>query len=153
MTYNIWSGSKIRLRPVVSSDWERFHLNDQDSECARLCDAIYFPRSEDGTKTWAEKMSAKEAENDNVFLAIETLEGILVGSICTNSCNIRNGTFKYGLAVFREYRRNGYASEAIRILLNYYFEELYNIQMILMDQHLFYLQILLLKNFRYFFFE
>ncbi len=87
MTYNIWSGSKIRLRPVVSSDWEKFHLNDQDSECARLCDAIYFPRSEDGTKTWAEKMSAKEAENDNVFLAIETLEGILVGSICTNSCN------------------------------------------------------------------
>ncbi|AXI08296.1 N-acetyltransferase [Oceanobacillus zhaokaii] len=124
MVANMWSGSKVRLRPVIPSDWKYFHNNDQDSESARLCDSIYFPRSEDRTKSWAEHTSTKPSEDDNVFLAIETLDGTLVGSINANSCNPRNGTFKYGVAIFREHWRQGYASEAIRILLRYYFEEL-----------------------------
>lgn len=124
MLSNIWSGLKVRLRPVIPLDWKEFHENDQDSECARLCDSIYFPRSEDGTKAWAERTSSKTSEGDNVFLAIETLDGTLVGSITANSCDARNGTFKYGVAIFRNHWRKGYASEAIRILLRYYFEEL-----------------------------
>ncbi|MCU6707378.1 GNAT family N-acetyltransferase [Paenibacillus sp. J5C_2022] len=121
---NIWTGLKVRLRSVIPSDWKEFHENDQDSECARLCDAIYFPRSEDGTKDWAERTSTKAPEGDNVFLAIETHDGTLVGSITANSCDTRNGTFKYGVAIFRKHWRKGYASEAIRVLLRYYFEEL-----------------------------
>lgn len=42
----------------------------------------------------------------------------------TSSCDRRHGTFKYGVAIFRGHWRNGYASDAIRILLRYYFEEL-----------------------------
>ncbi len=121
---NIWSGSKIRLRPVISSDWEAFHANDQDSEGARLSDSIYFPRSEAGTKAWAERAAAQGAEGDRTFLAIETLDGTLVGSISTADCDSRNGTFKYGVAIFRAYWRKGYASEAVSILLRYYFQEL-----------------------------
>jgi RimJ/RimL family protein N-acetyltransferase len=124
MVANIWSGSKVKLRPVSPSDWKEFHDNDQDSEGARLCDSIYFPRSEDGTKAWAERTSSKASEGDNVFLAIETLDGTLVGSITTSSCDTRNSTFKYGVAIFRKHWRNRYASEAIKILLRYYFEEL-----------------------------
>ncbi|SEK76858.1 Acetyltransferase (GNAT) domain-containing protein [Paenibacillus sp. OK003] len=58
------------------------------------------------------------------MLAVETLDGVLVGSISSNNCDTRNGTFTYGVAIFREFWRNGYASEAIKILLRYYFEEL-----------------------------
>ncbi|WP_373462760.1 GNAT family N-acetyltransferase [Paenibacillus sp. V4I3] len=57
-------------------------------------------------------------------MAIESLEGTLIGSISTNSCNFRHGTFKYGVSIFREHWRNGYASDVIRILLRYYLEEL-----------------------------
>ncbi|HZG76507.1 MAG TPA: GNAT family protein [Paenibacillus sp.] len=125
MTTNIWTGDKVRLRPVSPADWKLFHENDQDSEGARLSDALYFPRSEDGTKAWAERASSAAAsEGDNVFLAIETIDGALVGSIATDRCDARNGTFKYGVAIFRNHWRNGYASEAIAILLRYYFEEL-----------------------------
>ncbi|WP_458461304.1 GNAT family N-acetyltransferase [Paenibacillus sp.] len=98
-----------------------FHL--LDSENARLCDEIHFPRSEEGTKAWAENQSAYSSNGDNVFMAIETLDGTLVGSISTNSCNLRCGNFKYGVSIFREHWRKGYASDAIKILLRYYFEE------------------------------
>lgn len=124
MIYNSWVGSKVRLRSIVATDWQEFHQNDQDSECARLCDAIYFPRSEDGTRAWAERTAAQVAEGDNIFLAIETLDGQLVGSITANNCDRRHGTFRYGVAIFRSEWRKGYAADAIRILLRYYFEEL-----------------------------
>jgi RimJ/RimL family protein N-acetyltransferase len=120
----LWSGSKIRLRPVLPADWEKFHQNDFDSECARLCDAVYFPRSEEGTKAWAEHQASKGPNGHNIMLAIETLDGHLVGSISTSSCDSRNGTFKYGVAIFREHWRRGYAAEAVKLLLRYYFEEL-----------------------------
>ncbi|WP_169088232.1 GNAT family N-acetyltransferase [Paenibacillus sp. PL91] len=121
---HIWSGNKIRLRAIVASDWEKFHQNDYDSECARASDVVHFPRSEEGTKAWAEHQASKAPDGDSVMLAIETLDGVLVGSISTHSCDPRHGTFKYGAAIFREHWRKGYASEAIMILLRYYFEEL-----------------------------
>ncbi|MGG3506162.1 GNAT family protein [Paenibacillus lautus] len=124
MNNYIWSGNKVRLRAILATDWERFHNNDFDSESARLCDVIYFPRSEEGTKNWAGNQASKGPDSDNFSLAIETLDGELVGSIVAHSCDKRHGTFKYGVAIFREHWRNGYASEAVKILARYYFEEL-----------------------------
>lgn len=120
----VWAGLKVRLRPIMPADWDKFHKNDLDSDNARLCDEIHFPRSEEGTRLWAEHQASNYSNGDKVFLAIESLEGTLVGSISTDSCNSRHGTFKYGVSIFREHWRNGYASDAVRILLRYYFEEL-----------------------------
>ncbi|MFF2017699.1 GNAT family N-acetyltransferase [Paenibacillus sp. NPDC058177] len=124
MINNIWTGDKVRLRVIVPTDWDKFHNNDLDSESARLCDMIYFPRSEEGTKNWAEHQASKGPDGDNIMLAIETLDGNLVGSINAHNCDTRHGTFKYGVAIFREHWRKGYAAEAVMILLRYYFEEL-----------------------------
>lgn len=122
--HNIWEGRFVRLRAIVPGDWACFHRNDQDSEAARLCDAIYMPRSEEGTREWTEKEAGRHPDGDNMRLAIETLDGQLVGTIISQSCDPRNGTFKYGVAIFREHWRRGYASDAVRILLRYFFEEL-----------------------------
>lgn len=124
MNMNIWQGTKVRLRSILPEDWSHFHENDQDSEGARLADIIYFPRSEAGTKSWAEHQASKGADGDNMMLAIETLAGELVGSINAHSCDPRHGTFKYGVAIFRAHWRKGYATEAVKILLRYYFHEL-----------------------------
>ncbi|WP_339845398.1 GNAT family protein [Paenibacillus sp. FSL W7-1088] len=124
MENNIWTGHKVRLRAILPTDWDKFHNNDSDSDCARLCDVINFPRSEEGTKAWAEHEASRGPDGDKIMLAVETLDGVLVGSISSNNCDTRNGTFTYGVAIFREFWRNGYASEAVKILLRYYFEEL-----------------------------
>lgn len=120
----VWLGTKIGLRPILPTDWDKFHSNDHDSEGARLSDELHFPRSQDGTKAWAERQSSTAPDGDNVMLAIETLDGELVGSISTHECNPRHGTFKYGVAIFREHWRKGFASEAVMLLLRFYFEEL-----------------------------
>lgn len=119
-----WSGSKVRLRPVKPEDWESYHNNDLDSENARLCDEIHFPRSEEGTQKWAEEQANNATDGDNVFLAIETHDGTLVGSMNTWGSNARTGTFKYGISIFRDHWRNGYATDAVKTVLRYYFEEL-----------------------------
>ncbi|MFS0553923.1 GNAT family N-acetyltransferase [Brevibacillus sp. 179-C9.3 HS] len=124
MQVNIWEGNKVRLRAVLAEDWEKFHANDQDSEIARASDAIYFPRSEAGARLWTEQQAARVPEGDNIRLAIETLEGELVGTINSHHCDARNGNFQYGVAIFGGHHRKGYASEAVKIFLHYFFQEL-----------------------------
>jgi RimJ/RimL family protein N-acetyltransferase len=125
MTTNIWLGEKVRLRAMVPEDWRAFHKNDEDTESARLCYEIPFPRSEAGSMKWAESTAAATPRDDCYRFVIENLAGEVVGTINTFECNRRYGTFKYGLGIFRPHWRKGYASEAIRLLLRYYFEELH----------------------------
>lgn len=124
MSPYIWQGNKIRLRPIDPSDWEKFHANDLDTEAARLSDAVHRPRSPEGTRLWAERVANDPGDGGNARFAIETLSGELVGSMNAHSCDQRNGTFKYGLAIFRDHWRKGYGRESIQLLLRYYFDEL-----------------------------
>ncbi|MCM3750256.1 GNAT family N-acetyltransferase [Paenibacillus pasadenensis] len=119
-----WQGARVRLRPINPEDWELFHDNDGDMEAARACDLIYFPRSEEGTRQWAEKKAEEEPEGDSVALVIETLDGELVGSLNAHHCDPRGGSFQYGIALFRPHWRKGYSSEAVLLLLRYFFHEL-----------------------------
>ncbi|GGE39783.1 N-acetyltransferase [Pullulanibacillus camelliae] len=113
------------LRAIESQDWEAFHVNDEDSEAARLSDIIYPPRSTDAAQKWAEEQALKEKEGHDWMLAIESLETEQVaGTIVTYNSDQTNGSFYYGLAIFRPYWRRGYAKEAIHLLMNYFFNEL-----------------------------
>jgi RimJ/RimL family protein N-acetyltransferase len=55
---------------------------------------------------------------------IENREGHAVGTIHTFECDRRNGTFKYGLSIDRDFWGQGYAQDSIRLVLKYYFMEL-----------------------------
>lgn len=121
---NIWEGKLVRLRPIQPSDWGKFHKDGSDSEIARMNDAIYGPRTEEGTRKWTEGESERGWDGHHFRLAIENLEGGLVGSISTDKCDSRNGTFRYGVSIFREHWKKGFASDAIRIVVRYFFDEL-----------------------------
>jgi RimJ/RimL family protein N-acetyltransferase len=120
---NIWQGNCVRLRALLASDWEYFYQQDQDSATARDCDQIYFPRSEEATRLWAERAARESATEDQGRWVIENNAGIAVGVINTFDCDPRNGTFKYGLAIGQDHRRQRHARDAITILLRYYFGE------------------------------
>lgn len=120
----IWQGARVRLRGVEPGDWETFDRWDQDSEIARLCYHVEFPRSQEGTKKFAAEAATAEPKGQAYRWMIETLDGVPVGTINTHSCDPRHGTFGYGLAIAREHWRKGYASEAICLVLAYYFREL-----------------------------
>ena len=123
-TGNIWQGRQIRLRAIEPSDWQTFHEWNLDSETARLGYQLHFPRSEEAAREWARREAARHPEGDEVRLVIEAPDGNMAGTINTYSCNLRNGTFSYGIALRSEYRQQGYAAEAIKLLLRYFFREL-----------------------------
>jgi RimJ/RimL family protein N-acetyltransferase len=121
---NFWQGERVKLRAIEPSDAETYFQWNQDSERARNLSFVWPPTSLASVRAWAEEQSQKKLENDAYHWVIENLEGVPVGSIATHDCNRRNGTFSYGVDVVREHQRKGYASDAIRLVLKYYFEEL-----------------------------
>lgn len=119
-----WEGENIRLRALEPTDAEFFFRLQQDTERNRLLDFLHPPRSRAALEDWAQEKAKRELENDAFQWLIETLAGDPVGSIATQTCNPRDGTFSYALDVAREHQRRGYASEAIVMVLRYYFQEL-----------------------------
>ena len=124
MPANFWQGPRIRLRGVEPADWAAHYAWDQDSDLARRLDHVYFPRSEEATKRWAVQAATRDPVGDVFHFEIETRAGDLVGSLGTHACDRRAGTFEYGIAIQPAHQRQGYASEAITLVLRYYFEEL-----------------------------
>ena len=121
---NYWQGTRIRLRAIEPADAEIIYQWNQNSERARNLDFVWPPSSRASVDAWTHAQSLKHMENDQFRWIIETLQSIPVGSIDTHSCNPRYGTFGYGIDIAPEHRRKGYACEAIRLVLRYYFEEL-----------------------------
>ena len=124
MDHNFWQGRRVRLRGLEPSDAEHFIRWNLDSERARHLDFLWPPVSEAGVRAWVEEQSKKKLENDTFQWIIETSAGQAAGSIATHHCNAHDGTFSYALDVARQHRRQGYASEAIALVLRYYFHEL-----------------------------
>lgn len=122
---NIFTGNLIRLRGIESEDWEYFyHADREETESARNVDEIWFPNTQARAQQWAEELAKRQmVENDEYTFVIETPAGVTVGTISTHAVHKRNGTFRYGLAIHPNHRRKGYAAEAIRLVLNYYFNE------------------------------
>jgi RimJ/RimL family protein N-acetyltransferase len=122
--HNIWQGERVRLRAIEPEDWKTFNQWDLDSDTARECYWVPFPKSQEAARKWAMDLSLEAPKEDAIKLVIENREGELVGTINSHTCDPRKGTFKYGLAIRREHQRKGYATEAICLLLRYFFLEL-----------------------------
>lgn len=121
---NFWQGKRIRLRAVEPADATTFYQWNQNSERARNLDFVWPPLSLAAVTAWAEEQSQKKLENDAYHWVVETTEGVPVGSIVTHDCNSRNGTFGYGVDIAPDHQHKGYASEAVRLVLKFYFREL-----------------------------
>ena len=124
MSGTFWQTDKVRLRAIEPSDADLFYQWNLDSNMARSLYWVPFPQSLESTRRWAQETSIRQPEEDRFFWVIENQRGEFVGSIGTHDTDRRNGNFKYGVAIRGQYQRMGYASDAIRIVLRYYFEEL-----------------------------
>jgi RimJ/RimL family protein N-acetyltransferase len=121
---NFWQGQLVRLRGVEPSDAETFARWNLDSETARELDFVWPPVSLALVRKDLEELSLKRLDGDAFTWVVEDASAAAVGSISTHGCNPRTGVFGYGLSVAREHRRRGYATEAVMLVLRYYFQEL-----------------------------
>ena len=123
MTTNFWQGERVRLRAIEPGDAAFFFRCDLDSERGRMLDFLWPPSSMAALHEWIEKESRRKME-DGGFHWVMEVGGEAVGTIATHHCNPRSGTFSYGVDVAHEHRGKGYAGEAIRMVVRYYFHEL-----------------------------
>jgi RimJ/RimL family protein N-acetyltransferase len=118
-----WIGERVKLRGLRSTDWELFRRWNESPEWSWADLHAYPPISPEQTKSWVEREAREGRDGDNRRFIIESAGGEPVGTIDTSHCNRLVGTFRYGLAIAPEHRRNGYAREAILLVLRFYFEE------------------------------
>lgn len=122
-----WKGALVRLRPIVKEDADTpYYAIDEfyDYEAERLGCAISFPLSPDKMREILEREAKKMREGDDFSFVIENLTGDVVGNVSTFQCNPRMGTFRYGIDLAKSAQRKGYGSEALYLVLRYYFYEL-----------------------------
>jgi len=122
---NLWRGVNVRLRGIEPEDAETFYAWDSaETETARMVEWVWPAGSLAQARQWAERRATGESRNDEFFFAIENAEGQLAGVINTHSCDRRVGSFKYGVSVAPAFRGRGYATEAVLLVLRYFFDEL-----------------------------
>lgn len=120
---SIWVGERVELRAKTAADTPRYVADGLADDMRLYGDGyVVFPASEDVMEANNEK-SLGYPTGEDCALAIESRDGELVGGINAVDCSTQSGNFEYGVAIFSEYRRKGFALDAVRILLRYYFEE------------------------------
>jgi RimJ/RimL family protein N-acetyltransferase len=123
-SHYFWQGEKVRLRPLSLEDAEHGFARSLDTPTRQLLQCgVELPTSLDLQRTSLERyVGCKEADGVIVF-GIETLGGAYAGGISLHSQDEKNGLFSFGVVIDREHRGQGYAADAVRILLRYGFWE------------------------------
>ena len=121
---NIWSSKKIILKQTTVDDIDLFidDFGNYDTDMMQRYDFIDFPRSKEHLKSSIEK--SVTCDKDDFSFTIFDINNNKVGYIITFDCDRRNGTFKYGIFIKEQYKGNGYAFDSVKIVLDYYFNEL-----------------------------
>jgi len=109
---------------VRIEDAEQRFAGSIDSPSRQLLQlGIELPTSVDLLKVkWEKYVGCKEVDGVVVF-TVENLDGADVGGISLHSCDEKNGVFSFGIVIDRQHRGQGYAGDAVRILLKYGFWE------------------------------
>ena len=117
------AGTHVRLRAPRVEDLDAFHAG-RDSDGERRWGQTELPRTLEASRRWLDELLTKPRDGDRAFLAIENTAATVVGSISVDETNRRLGIFSYGIGLFAPYRRRGYGTEAIVLMLRFYFDEL-----------------------------
>lgn len=121
---SIWRGHRVSLRPVEPTDWPFFAEWGGDDAVSRAAAEVPFPESREAVKRWTEEQATREPRDDRFRWLIVGGDGTPVGTINSHSCDRRVGSFSYGVALSARWQGRGYAAEAIRLVIRYYFAEL-----------------------------
>ena len=126
MAENYWQRSNIRIRGFEEKDMS-MHIekrNEADSIQQLYYDKISLPRTRDEMEKELKKLQEDTTQNDKKIFVIETLDKKYVGEILIWFTDKQNSYFRYGIFINSDFRGNGYAKEALIIVLDYYFNEL-----------------------------
>lgn len=118
-----WQNDLVRLRPWKKKDGIKHYEDEFDSVARRkLQYELELPPVYDAVDS-DEEEQIYNSDNGRFSFTIETLEGNYVGSFNLSGLDERNGTFGIGMQITRDERGKGYGTSAMKILLDYAFNE------------------------------
>lgn len=83
-----------------------------------------LPRSAESYRAWAKEQAVAKCDDDRFRLAVEaTATGELVGTVGSHRTGRRSGWFECDVTIGADHRREGYAAEAVELLLRFMFAE------------------------------
>lgn len=119
---SFWTSKRIRLRGIEPGDGAAFMRLTEDEE--RSGDVLHPPRSAESYRVWANELAAAKSDGDCFRLAVEAVDtGEVVGAVGSHYADPNAGRFEYGITIGADHRREGYAAEAVVLLLRYMFAE------------------------------
>jgi RimJ/RimL family protein N-acetyltransferase len=121
-----WQTDRVRLRGLRPGDAEQKCREWTDSEARSLLEyQLDLPpvSLETYRANFVNACDFKGAP-DTLSFAIESTGGEFVGWVNLFVGDGRHGRFSFGISIFREYQRMGYAVEALHLILRYGFNEL-----------------------------
>jgi RimJ/RimL family protein N-acetyltransferase len=124
-TDSAWIGDKVQLRAHEPEDADPLPLY-ADTADERSGWMVMPPRSRVATKKQFEERAEKRPgpETLEFHLAIARREDdLMVGDINVHHVDQMNGTFSYGIALLPEHKGQGYAAEAVLLVLRFMFDE------------------------------
>lgn len=125
-----WQGDLVQLRQFREEDTPRKLEEYYDSQARRLLQdgitdlpPVSFEKYNKATGRDQIQMDDNDF-NKNLMLAIENADKEFVGWINMWRRDPRSGVFECGFSIFKDFRRRGYAADALKIFLRYGFYEL-----------------------------
>ena len=119
-----WHGEKVRLRAMEETDGGLFYKILHTQEIQKYESDVRVPASRASCDAFAAEQAAKGNGETSPFLVIEDLQGNAVGMATPSIEDERVGVFTCGMNILPQFRRNGYASDALRVILRFYFEQM-----------------------------
>lgn len=118
---SILTTTRLVLRPFTIGDAPRVRALAGDYEVAKMCGAIPHPYPEGEAEAWIAKHDGWRTRGVAYPFAVE-VSGELAGSIGVGHSG--NGEFDLGYWLGRSYWNRGYATEGVRAVLAFAFDEL-----------------------------
>lgn len=122
---SIWIGDKVHLRAREPEDAQTIPRQENTAD-ERSGWMVMPPRSRVATRKEFEEAADKKPgpETVNFDLAIaRRADDVMVGGINVQEADQTNGTFAYGVGLIPEHKGNGYAAEAVLLILRFMFYE------------------------------
>jgi len=117
-------GKLVRLRPLEPGDLERAYAWMNDPEVTYSLGRRYpIPRAEE--ERWLREAASANSFTNGLHLAIETKEGMLIGSIDLRNTNPEDRRAALGIVIGEpEYWSKGYGADAIMTVLRFAFHQM-----------------------------
>jgi RimJ/RimL family protein N-acetyltransferase len=122
---SVWIGDKVQLRAREPRDADLIPLFEHSAD-ERSGWMIFPPRSRSAARKSIEESASNSPGPDTLTLDLAIArreDDLIVGGINVHEANQTNGTFSYGVGIGPEHKGNGYAAEAVLLVMRFMFDE------------------------------